>query len=211
MDDELGGSFNNAQVREESMGSSVNDQSVLAASDPRSFSSPGSGSLKQCVESVLDYVSGDDSVLGAHGSMTSETHPKVPEDKVGADQEYLGLPNLTEAELFDEVRVLDEGSGPISVVSHLIYVQSGTERREPIEKSDFETFFQFLIEKSEELPLDELRELNVEWYGFGLKRGLVGCLDQHTADFVKKIASQFTIGDRKFRGYSPTEFGDLNF
>ena len=163
MDNELGGSFDDAQVREESVGSSVNDQSVLAASDPRSFSSPGSGSLKQCVESVLDYVSGDDSVLGAHGSMTSETHPKVPEDKVGTDQEYLGLPNLTEAELFDEVRVLDEGSGPISVVSNLIYIQSGTERRGPIEKSDFENFFQFLIEKSEELPLDELSKVRLRY------------------------------------------------
>ena len=39
----------------------------------------------------------------------------------------------------------------------------------------------------------------------------MGCLDQNTADFVKKIASQFKIGEKKFRGYSSSEFGDISF
>ena len=121
----------------------------------------GSESPMQCVETVLNYENGNNSNLNTHESITSEATPKMPEEKIETDQE---LPNLTEMELFNEVKILDDGSGPISIVSNLIYIQSGTERRAPIEKSDFETFFQFLFEKSEELPLDELSKVRLRFF-----------------------------------------------
>ena len=51
--------------------------------------------------------------------------------------------------------------------------------------------------------------MQINWYGYGLQRGIISCKDVFTAKFVKEAASNFEVRGQKFRGWFKNEYGDL--
>ena len=55
------------------------------------------------------------------------------------------------------------------------------------------------------LPAEQSANINIDWHGHVLGRGVIACLNPMSANFVKQIASGFSIGDLKFRAWSKNE------
>ena len=128
--------------------------------------------------------------------------------------------NLTEKELIAHVEQVSlhdakDNAGSYATaakkpkldVPDLVYLQKGTLRREPISKAHYDAFMENLLENIMKMPTEQAANIQIDWHGWGLGRGVIACLNPDSAIFVKKIASEFSIRDLKFRAWSKTEFG----
>ena len=129
------------------------------------------------------------------------------------------LPNLTEKELAENVdRVhleCSDGSYAGAVkqtkldVPYLVYFQKSIERREPVTRAQYEALITKLLnDLMDKVNVETAFNVNIDWHGFGLGRGLIACADQSTADQIKNFISNFKIGETQFRGWLKDEFGD---
>ena len=120
------------------------------------------------------------------------------------------MKNLTNEELVNQVEkvIMDDSKTNDDKLNlpNLVYLHAGIEKRLPIEKYHYEEFIEFLQDKIFELESDNIE---INWYGFGLSRGIIGCQDAVTAKFVKEVASNFEVGGQKFKGWMKNEYGDL--
>ena len=128
--------------------------------------------------------------------------------------------NLTEKELSQHiVQVsLRENNTAVSYAAaaskpkfdlpNLVYFQKGIKHREPVQKVHYDAFMKTLLEVIMKLPEEQSANINIDWHGYGLGRGVIACLNPVSANFVKQIASGFSIGDLKFRAWSKNEFGN---
>ena len=120
------------------------------------------------------------------------------------------MKNLTNKELVNQVEkvIMDDSKTKDDKLNlpNLVYLHAGIEKRLPIEKYHYEEFIEFLQDKIFELESDNIE---INWYGFGLSRGIIGCQDAVTAKFVKEVASNFEVGGQKFKGWMKNEYGDL--
>lgn len=89
----------------------------------------------------------------------------------------------------------------------LVYLQKGRERREPIAKPLFLTFMSSLQNKLWKLPKDEFDKINLDWSDHHLGRGLIACLDENSAAFVKAEAEAFNYEGQTVRAWLKDEFG----
>ncbi|MCP3928584.1 MAG: hypothetical protein GY705_05725 [Bacteroidetes bacterium] len=126
--------------------------------------------------------------------------------------------NLTEKELIEHVNQVslhDDNADSYAAAAKkpkldlpdLVYIQKGSERREPILKAHYDAFMENLLENIMKIPTDQAANIQIDWHGWGLGRGVIACLNPQSANFVKKIASEFTIRDLKFRAWSKHEWG----
>ena len=129
--------------------------------------------------------------------------------------------NLTEKELIEHVEQVSLNDNDDEAVANyagaakkpkldlpdLVYIQKGTERREPIQKAHFDAFIDDLLQNIMKLPSEQSSLIEIDWHGWGLGRGVIACLNPKSASYVKKIASDFSIRDLKFRAWSKNEFG----
>lgn len=125
--------------------------------------------------------------------------------------------NLTEEEMITQVENVtleddDSYAGATKKVRlnlpDLVYIQKGRDRREPIQKLQYDAFIDYLLDHIMEMKVDQGAKVDIDWHGWGLGRGLVACLNKETASFVKEVASKFTINGLSFRAWGKTEFGD---
>ena len=79
---------------------------------------------------------------------------------------------------------------------NLVYLHAGIEKRLPIEKYHYEQFIEFLQDKLFDLKSEEIE---IDWYGYGLSRGIIGCQNVATAIFIKEVISNFEVGDKSER------------
>ena len=91
----------------------------------------------------------------------------------------------------------------------LIYLQKGKERREPIAKPLFLTFMSNLQSRMWKLPKVEFDMINLDWSDFHLGRGLIACMDENSATFVKAEAEAFNFEGQTVRAWLKDEFGTL--
>ena len=123
------------------------------------------------------------------------------------------MQNLTEEELACKVEkiVMDDSIAidfkPKLDLPNLVYLHAGVEKRLPLEKYHYEEFIEFLQDKLFELQSEEIE---IDWYGYGLSRGIIGCQNVATAIFIKNAISNFAVGDQKFRGWLKNEYGGLS-
>ena len=123
------------------------------------------------------------------------------------------MQNLTEEELASKVEkvVMDDSIAidykPKLDLPNLVYLHAGIEKRLPIEKYHYEQFIEFLQDKLFEL---QSQEIEIDWHGYGLSRGIIGCQNVATAIFIKNAISNFEVGDQKFRGWLKHEYGGLS-
>ena len=96
---------------------------------------------------------------------------------------------------------------PAVDMKHLVYIQKGRERREPIAKGLFLAFMSKLQTNMWDLPKLEFEKINIDWSDHHLGRGIVACLDEETTAFVKKEADIFQKEDETVRAWLRHEFG----
>ena len=120
------------------------------------------------------------------------------------------LQDLTEAQLINDVEKVylddtanDETAKPDLKLNlpNLVYIYKTTAKRMPIIRAHYEAFSDFLLEQIMELPIEESDKIKIDWHGFGLQRGVIGCLDPHTAQVVINIIDNFSFEQEKFRGW----------
>ena len=92
-------------------------------------------------------------------------------------------------------------------VNNLVYIQKGQQRREPIGQPLFLAFMQYLDDQVWNLNPETFNTINIDWSDHHLGRGLVACLDDATAAFVKTKAESFEHEGNTVRGWSRDEFG----
>ena len=56
---------------------------------------------------------------------------------------------------------------------NLVYIHAGSQKRLPMEKSDYGVFRDFLLEKIVDSD-DPNMEIVIDWHGYGLQRGIIG-------------------------------------
>ena len=124
--------------------------------------------------------------------------------------------NLTEEEMVSQVQrvslheedsYVGAAKKPKLDLPDLVYIQKGTERREPIQKLHYDSFIEYLLNTIMEMKVDEGAKVDIDWHGWGLGRGIVACLNPETATFVKEVASSFKINGLSFKAWRKTEFG----
>ena len=98
-------------------------------------------------------------------------------------------------------------SRPVINYKYLVYIQKGRLRREPITKALFLAFMTKLQSKLWVLPKEEFEKVNIDWSDHHLGRGLVACMDQETAAFVKAEAETFEHESSTVRAWLKDEFG----
>ena len=88
----------------------------------------------------------------------------------------------------------------------MLYVQKGTEKREVISKTLFNAFCDNFSDK---LFSDEkmFLSINIDWTDHHLGRGLIACLDNDTAAWVKAQAEAFSFEGQTIREWARDEFG----
>ena len=91
----------------------------------------------------------------------------------------------------------------------LIYLQYGKEKREPIAKPLFLTFMSSLQSRMWKLPKEEFDKINLDWSDHHLGRGLIACMDENSATFVKAEAEAFNYEGQTVRAWLKDEFGTL--
>ena len=91
----------------------------------------------------------------------------------------------------------------------LIYLQYGKEKREPIAKPLFLTFMSNLQSRMWKLPKEEFDKINLDWSDHHLGRGLIACMDENSATFVKAEAEAFNYEGQTVRAWLKDEFGTL--
>ena len=91
----------------------------------------------------------------------------------------------------------------------LIYLQNGKEKREPIAKPLFLTFMSNLQSRMWKLPKEEFDKINLDWSDHHLGRGLIACMDENSATFVKAEAEAFNFEGQTVRAWLKDEFGTL--
>ena len=150
----------------------------------------------------------------------SPTSAKAPQEE--AEDDFDGeAPDLSDHELADYLQkmgitVSDPSTFKDAVASkqprkdypYLVYLQASKTRREKISFKEFETFMEFYEKYYILLPMEERSKVNLDWSDYHMGRGLLAACDQPTAQFIKELADHFTIGERVFKGWLKTEFGD---
>ena len=92
--------------------------------------------------------------------------------KIKTENENDKFQILTEKELGSdsvEINYLDDSSESTLDLPNLVYLHKGEDSRQALEKSDYESFIEFLQEKIMDLP--ETEHIKIDWYGYGLHRG----------------------------------------
>ena len=91
----------------------------------------------------------------------------------------------------------------------LLYLQNGKERRDPIAKPLFLTFMSNLQSRMWKLPKEDFDKINLDWSDHHLGRGLIACMDENSATFVKAEAEAFNFEGQTVRAWLKDEFGTL--
>ena len=168
-------------------------------------------SKKRSGEIIASEKTPAEKKVNSKPSPLKSSEPKEMED----DEDQPELGNLSEKQLAEEVqKVTIDGESYAGAVKRakldipfLVYLQKGQAKRDPIARSHYEAFIEFLLNGIMDLPVENAATIKIDWHGFGLGRGIIACLDQVTADAVKLAISNFKVGDLKFRGWLKNEFG----
>ena len=169
-------------------------------------------------------LSGDNSVIKNREITQDDSNPgKKLEHKLStkmpSDEDNISnvASNLTEKELSEHIVQVSSKDNNIAVsyaaaaskpkfdLPNLVYFQKGIKHREPVQKAHYDAFMKALLESIMKLPAEQSANINIDWHGYGLGRGVIACLNPVSANFVKQIASGFSIGDLKFRAWSKNE------
>lgn len=177
-----------------------------------------SAPLKRGREDSDSVITPEQKKLNSRKSPTKKgSVSEEPEENVDDDE----APDLTDQELADYmqkmgIQVADPSSFTDAIKSKpprkdypfLIYLQSTKTRRERITFKDFELFMDFFGKQYITLPMEERSKVNLDWHDYHMGRGLLAASDQPTAEFIKDLAEHFTVGEKVFKGWLKTEFGD---
>ena len=130
------------------------------------------------------------------------------EDEVGNLTEEEMITQITQVNLNDEAATYaGAAKRPRVNLPDLLYIQKGTERREPIQKVHYDAFIEYLLESIFNMKAEESAKVQIDWHGWGLGRGIVACLTPETASFVKEVASSFKFNGLLFKAWGKNEFG----
>ena len=96
----------------------------------------------------------------------------------------------------------------------IIYIQSGLKHRGPISKNDFEILISRIESKIGKLSLarkfDQLKEIKFLWCGWYQERGLFGCENSETVNFLMETVNSTTLVGKNIRGWRKGEYGKEN-
>ena len=184
--------------------------------------SPPSGGAKSVPQKRDREVSGSE-ISPERKKLDSKKSPKTTSAAKEAEEnlEDDEAPNLTDQELADYlqkmgIEVVDPSSFADAVAAKqprkeypfLVYLQSTKVRRERITFKEYESFTEFFEEQFKLLPLEERSKVDIDWSDYHMGRGLFACCDEPTANFVQELADAFTFGEKVFKGWLKSEFGD---
>ena len=190
--------FQGGTSRTTEASSSRNSQSVGEPSNPNKRGRDdsvveGNPEKRLEMDTVMETADPDTKSLVEVGNLTEEEIVSQIVQKVSLEEKddtYSGVTKRPKLDLPD-----------------LVYIQKGTERREPIQKAHYDLFIDYLLENIFKLKADECAKVDIDWHGWGLGRGIVACQNPETAAFVKEVASSFKINGLSFKAWAKTEFG----
>ena len=90
----------------------------------------------------------------------------------------------------------------------LLYVQSGKDKRLPINKLDWDRAIQAITVKVAEHWMAGGSAVFIKWNGYTAERGLIACADEYTSSWVRETVASIRIGDKTFRAWRRNEYGD---
>ena len=85
---------------------------------------------------------------------------------------------------------------------YCLYVQKGTERREPISLAHFKAFEKALSKIRFKMSPEENQSIVIEWSCYQNGRGIVAAADANSAKWVKTFAAEFPFGRKTTSAWS---------
>ena len=88
---------------------------------------------------------------------------------------------------------------------YCLYVQKGTEKREPISKRFFAQFQKEIWLNKTKLKPSESHKIKIKWVSWRNGYGIIAALDEFTHEWIKDLASKFEFESQKCRAWARWE------
>ena len=93
----------------------------------------------------------------------------------------------------------------------VLYIQSGTKERAPINEEDFKAFMKEVNLKISEKVLrgswDASKNIHYPWNHWCRAAGIVGCKNEESVEFMINLAKDITFSGKSFRAWKKGQFG----
>ena len=176
---------------------------------------PVKGSMTlQTMESKL-YKEGFQVTSPAPSSSKGASKEASKDVSVEVDKDLEDLTDENLSKINDEMTGRDSKAKPGSYASavkkkkellpYCLYVQKGTERREPISKKFFAQFQKEIWLNKTKLKPSESHRIKIKWVSWRNGYGIIAALDEYTQEWIKVLACKFELESQKCRAWARWE------